>query len=101
MATPRTATTEWKHIRKPVLRRGQLAGITNCPTCGITLDYAQGNQPNSAEPDHIVPHKLGGTDDLWNLQTLCRRCNQSKGHRPAPRQATINAVRTPRSSRRW
>ena len=32
--------------------------------------------------DHIVPLAYGGTDDLANLQTLCRPCNSSKGARP-------------------
>jgi hypothetical protein len=31
--------------------------------------------------DHIRPRALGGTDDLPNLQTLCRSCNSSKGAR--------------------
>lgn len=29
--------------------------------------------------DHIVPRRRGGTNDESNLQTLCRRCNSSKG----------------------
>lgn len=28
--------------------------------------------------DHIIPQKHGGTDDLWNLQCLCKHCNRSK-----------------------
>lgn len=31
--------------------------------------------------DHIVPWSLGGSDDVGNLQTLCQRCNSSKGAR--------------------
>lgn len=29
--------------------------------------------------DHIKPVAAGGTDDITNLQTLCRRCNAIKG----------------------
>ena len=33
--------------------------------------------------DHIWPRALGGTDHESNLQTLCRKCNSSKGARVA------------------
>lgn len=28
--------------------------------------------------DHIVPQNRGGTDELWNLQAMCKHCNRSK-----------------------
>ena len=31
--------------------------------------------------DHIVPEVLGGTTELYNLQTLCKPCNSKKGAR--------------------
>lgn len=31
--------------------------------------------------DHVIPRSRGGTDDLGNLQTLCRTCNSRKGTR--------------------
>jgi hypothetical protein len=32
------------------------------------------------EVDHIVPASLGGSDELDNLQTLCRECNLGKSN---------------------
>lgn len=40
--------------------------------------------------DHIVAEVLGGSDDMENLQTLCRPCNSRKGtrdHVPPPSPA--------------
>jgi 5-methylcytosine-specific restriction protein A len=37
------------------------------------------------EIDHIIPLALGGTNDLTNLQTLCRPCNRQKRDRMDPR----------------
>lgn len=28
--------------------------------------------------DHRIPKNKGGTDDLWNLQPMCKHCNRSK-----------------------
>lgn len=43
-----------------------------CITCGETTDLTL---------DHIHPWSLGGDDTEDNLQTMCRRCNASKGAR--------------------
>ena len=34
---------------------------------------------NDLQIDHITPHSRGGTNNLDNLQMLCRDCNLSKG----------------------
>ncbi len=41
-----------------------------CVYCGST---------ENLEVDHIVPICRGGTNDMENLQTLCRSCNRAKG----------------------
>lgn len=55
-----------------------------CPCCGIT--------GVKLTIDHIVPKSQGGSDDITNLQPLCRGCNAKKGnhHRkryPKPRKS--------------
>jgi len=41
-----------------------------CVSCGRTDDI---------QIDHILPVAKGGTNDIRNLQPLCRRCNVRKG----------------------
>ncbi|WP_305768861.1 HNH endonuclease [Candidatus Epulonipiscium viviparus] len=50
-------------------------GQYKCVQCKNTFDKAD------IEIDHIIPKRKGGTDDLWNLQCMCRSCNRSKGAR--------------------
>lgn len=58
------------HLRAMVYERD---GHT-CKACGSDEDLTV---------DHIYPWSLGGTDDMENLQTLCRSCNSSKGAKVA------------------
>jgi 5-methylcytosine-specific restriction endonuclease McrA len=79
---------KYKANRKRLMRLAQQRGITHCPGwedtngthhhCGNLLDYQNSRQPNSAEADHIIPVKWGGTDDLNNLTILCRSCNNAR-----------------------
>ena len=47
-----------------------------CQNCGASVH----NEPNLLlEIDHIVPISKGGLTTEDNLQTLCWRCNRSKG----------------------
>jgi hypothetical protein len=57
---------KWISIVKNVFERDNYV----CQYCG-----AKGKQ---LECDHIVPFSKGGSDDLDNLTTSCRRCNRQK-----------------------
>lgn len=61
------STGHWKKQRLRVLARD---GYT-CTYCG---DVA-------TEVDHIIPRKVGGSHDMDNLTSACRRCNLLKGAR--------------------
>lgn len=43
-----------------------------CEACGVS------NQERALQVDHIVPRAQGGTNDIYNLQTLCSTCNAQK-----------------------
>jgi 5-methylcytosine-specific restriction enzyme A len=57
-----------KSLRRAVLARD---GYT-CQRCSAR---------ELLEVDHINPVAFGGSDDMSNLQTLCRPCNRAKGPR--------------------
>lgn len=80
MATPRTATTHWKRLRKSVIAEARAGGITSCPLCRTRLDYdSKARLPNSPEVDHIILVAHGGTDDRANLRVICGDCNRKRG----------------------
>ena len=92
MTTSRTGTGKYRQWRKRVLHKAQAEGITHCPHCHVLLDYKRGRLPNSAEPDHILPHRWGGKETLDNGRVLCRRCNQSRGAGAVPRTKPMRAT---------
>lgn len=53
-------------IRRSVLERDGYA----CRRCG---------SQDSIEIDHVHPFSKGGTDQVDNLQALCKPCNRTKG----------------------
>lgn len=46
-----------------------------CQYCGAQI------QDTELHVDHVIPRKLGGTDDPFNLVTACTACNLGKGSR--------------------
>jgi hypothetical protein len=48
-----------------------------CCSCGRSSK----EEGITLEVDHIIPRSKGGTDDLDNLQTLCKKCNIGKSNK--------------------
>lgn len=57
-------------VRKYVFERDRY----QCKSCGQT------NLETNLTIDHIIPLARSGQNDISNLQTLCRTCNQQKKH---------------------
>ena len=83
--TSRTATNEWKWLRREVIIRDGYA----CQDCG-----AEGGRKGSAqlEVHHITPLSEGGSDDKENLETLCSDCHGNR-HSKATEAEYVEAVR--------
>ncbi len=71
----------WDRIRKQAMTRDKHL----CVPC-----MAHGRCTPAREVDHITPKEQGGTDDLSNLQSICRACHSDKtareGHAARKRQ---------------
>ncbi len=69
--------------RRALLERDGL----NCQECGVEMkvDMETGQidikLSKGATIDHIRPKSQGGTNQLENLQLLCKQCNNQKGSR--------------------
>lgn len=50
-----------------------------CCSCGRTAK----EEGVTLEVDHILPRSKGGTDEMSNLQTLCKKCNVGKSNKDA------------------
>lgn len=71
--TPETSPQQRKRTLPTNLKARVFArdGLV-CVSCGAA-DHLQ--------VDHVVPESAGGSDELSNLQTLCKTCNVRKGSR--------------------
>lgn len=64
---------EWSRTVARVKRRDRYT----CQRCGSMLRL---------EVDHIIPRRVGGTDDLDNLRTLCHDCHLNR-YEEAPQKS--------------
>lgn len=61
---------EWTRLRAAVLARD----MNMCQKCG----------KRATDVDHIIPLERGGTNDTWNLQSLCGDCHDRKTYGAPP-----------------
>ncbi|MGZ9568790.1 HNH endonuclease [Alcaligenes nematophilus] len=71
-ASERGYGAAWRRQRKAALQRD----YHQCRPCAAKGAVTYGN-----EVDHIIPKFQGGTDDLENLQTICKDCHDEKTRR--------------------
>lgn len=58
---------------------GRQGNWYRCVKCGGLCGRGNGiPDAMKMEVDHRIPKRDGGTDDIWNLQPTCRKCNRSK-----------------------
>ena len=64
-------------MRKRMMRKK----ANNCYMCGCELVFS--NKPvendNDATLDHLWPNSLGGSNESFNLENSCKKCNELKG----------------------
>ena len=58
-----------------------------CVTCGKWFSKSE------ITVDHRIPKRDGGTDDVWNLQPMCRSCNSSKRDRQSGVETAATLVK--------
>lgn len=62
----RLPANEWRSLRELVFRRDNYT----CQYCGVS--------GVSLQCDHVIPISKGGSNELSNLKTACKKCNASK-----------------------
>lgn len=78
--------TRYKFIKaNPGKKRPFMKGLWyKCAHCGKWCGRSGSDNVDipleiRMEVDHIKPWYNGGSDELWNLQPLCYKCNREKG----------------------
>ena len=61
-------------------------GMYQCVRCGGWF------YKSDIDVDHRISKRNGGTDDLWNLQSMCKHCNRSKGGKTSGTEVAQTAI---------
>jgi len=75
--------TRFVRANPGVRRVGKKGFWYRCAHCGKWCGRPGGERAcisdnEKMEVDHIRPWSQGGSDELWNLQPLCKPCNRTK-----------------------
>ncbi len=85
---------------KPGKRRlGKKGYWYRCASCGKWCgrpgtDNVRIPDDQKMEVDHILPWSKGGSDEVWNLQPLCKPCNRSKSNSASAKDNVKIAINT-------
>jgi len=85
---PELNKAQWQRIRKAVRQRDGNA----CRNCGASGEWAK------LSVHHLIPAKLGGTDTMDNLITLCSTCHPQ--YEKAARTLTLDKSPRKRTQRK-
>lgn len=95
MATQQSVRIKFVRAYPGVRRLGRGGYWYRCAHCGKWCgrpgrENAYIKDSEKMEVDHIQSWSNGGSDELWNLQPLCKPCNRSKSNN----MTMIDGVRT-------
>lgn len=68
-------------------RFGRKGTYFKCVSCGKWFSKS------NITIDHRIPKRKGGTDDVWNLQPMCRPCNSGKRERNSSGETASSLIR--------
>ena len=85
-STQRGYGGRWRRLRREVMERDK--GL--CQPCSD-----QGKVMPAVAVDHIRPKAEGGTDDLENLQAICKTCHQIKTESESKKSRAGARVKNP------